>query len=682
MQVIDYRGSSRRVSARGTRSRQAILVALLLVMPLQAGAAEDFAELNLEDMLNVVITSVSKEPENLRETAAAIYVLTGDEIRESGATSIAEALRIVPGLDVAQIDGSRFAISARGFHRYYANKMLVLIDGRSVYTPLFAGTLWEQWDLFLDDIDRVEVIRGPGGTTWGANAVNGVINIITKSARDTTGLLVRQSGGTDTYTYSGGRWGGRLRKNLWYRGYVQHLQDNGIGAANAQRDAHDGRKFTEGGFRIDGQLGERNKILMHGSYANGTIDQLNVIAIGSGAPKTKFHDETRLGHFLVRLDRELERWGSAYFQGYYDRVYRNANVVGRFRDDIGTLDLEFQHRLPLFAGNEAIWGVSYRWYDFNVGQGENVSFGTVGREDILAAKISDEWRITDNFKIGAGTKIENNSFTGTEIEPNVHASYTVTPSQTVWASVSRAVRLPPLLSNSIDLKNAGMRVDPKTGATTVFSFKGSAALKSEKLMAYEAGWRGRIAKRAEFDLAVFFNDYDDMEDFAGALGNRTVLPTTPPVILQDLKTVSVGAGYSFGGEILWRFQVAKWWNSEVSYSFEKFKNTVDRRDPGMPDHKINLRERFSLPLGILATGSLHWVDKIQIRSEGSKLEKIDSYFRFDLALRRWCCDDRVLLELVGQNLIPGKHTEFFEEFQTADPVPVGRRIWGGVTIRY
>ncbi len=643
---------------------------------------EDFAELDLEDMLNVVITSVSKQPENLRETAAAVYVLTGDEIRQSGATSLGDALRIVPGLDVAQIDGSRFAISARGFHRYYAVKMLVLIDGRSIYTPLLAGTLWEQWDVFLDDIDRIEVIRGPGGTTWGANAVNGVINIITKSAKDTTGLLVRQSGGTDTFTYSAGRWGGRLGDNFWYRGWVQHNQDNGVGQPSDARLAHDGRKVTRGGFRLDGTLAEKNRIIAEGEYANGTVDQVNVIALGSGAPKFAFHDELRLGHFLTKVERDLDRFGSAFLQGYYDRVYRNANVVGRFRDDIGTFDVEFQHRLPIFSGNEAIWGLSYRWYDFNVGRGENVSFGRIGRVQILAAKIADEWRLTDKVKIGAGTKIENNPFSGTEFEPRVHASYMLTPKQTLWAAVSRAVRIPALLDRELVLSNAGMTIDPETGSPILFRFKGGNQITSEKLLAYEAGWRGRIAKRAEFDLALFFNDYDDAEDFASVLGDREILPTTPPTIIQDLDSRSRNAGYSFGGEILWRVQLTSWWDGELSYSFEKFKDTVDRRDPAMPDHKVNLRQRLMLPYGVQATASIHWVDRIQVRSEGGVLEKIDPYTRVDLALRKWCLNDRLLLEIVGQNLVQGKHVEYFEQFQTGEPVVLGRRVWGGVTFTY
>jgi len=647
-----------------------------------AGAPADFAELSLEDMLNVVVTSVTKEPEKLRETAAAIYVLTGEEIRESGATNLGDALRIVPGLDVAQIDGSRYAISARGLHAYYAKKMLVLIDGRSVYTPLFAATAWEQLDPLLDNIDRIEIIRGPGGTTWGANAVNGVINIITKPARDTTGPLLRQSGGTDGYSHSAGRWGGKLGKSLWYRGDVQYIRDNGVGQVSGGHDVHDGRFFTRGAFRVDWQPEGPTKVSAQGEYVDGEVDQPNVLALGAGAPKWKFHDETRTGYFLVRADHDLDRWGTAFLQSYYDRAYRNANVVGRFRDDIGTFDLEFQHHLPVFPDNEATWALAYRWYDFNIGSGQNISFGDVGSETIVAARIEDEWWLLDNFKIGAGTKIENNSFTGTELSPRIHAAYLATASHTLWASISRAVRTPGLLQNSLVLKNAGMRIDPETGARTIFTFKGTSALKSEKLIAYETGWRARLGKRAELDLALFFNDYADAEDFGAVLGERTVLPTIPPTILQDLDTASVDAGYSFGGEILWRVQLTPWWHAELSYALEKFKDTVDARDPNMPDHKVNLRQQFLLPLGLQATASLHWVDRIQIRSEGGRLEKIDPYTRVDLAVRRWCWDDRLLLEIVGQNLIEGKHEEFFEQFQTGDPVALGRRIWGGVSFRY
>lgn len=642
----------------------------------------DFADLPLDDMLNVMVTSVSKHPESLRELPAAVYVLTGDEIRESGATSLGDALRIVPGLDVAQIDGSRFAISARGFHHYFSTRMLVLVDGRAIYFPLWTVTPWEQWDVFLDDIERIEVIRGPGGTAWGLNAVNGVINIITKSAKKTTGLLVRQANGTDGYSYSAGRWGGRVGENLWYRGVLYHKRDSGLGEEGPVRDIDDGSVFTRGGFRLDGDWGARGRLTALGEYSDGKVDQVNAIAFRSGASKWNFDDDVRMGHFLVRFDKDSKRWGSAFVQGYYDRVYRRVNTLGGYGSDTGTLQIEAQHRVPLFSRDEATWGISYTWYDLDVGRSEHTSFGTRGSLNVLAARIEDQHRLGGNLKLGLGTKIENNSFTGTELEPRAQLTYAATPTQTIWASVSRAIRIPSIIDDEAEFKDVASGIEPETGLPVVFTFKGPGNLGPEKLIAYEAGWRGSLGSRVTADLALFFNDYDDVIDFGSVAGKREVLPTTPPTIRQELGSRNASAGYSFGGEILWRARLTSWWSAEVSYSFEKFKDTVARRDPAMPDHKLNLRQRFHLPFWILATASLHWVDDIQSRCPSGRLEKIDDYFRFDLALRRWFWNDRLLVEVAGQNLIEGKHKEFFDESQTGESVALGRRVWAGVAFTY
>src|SRR5438093_3529420 len=403
----------------------------------------DLADMSLEDLTKIEVTSVSKHKEKLADAPAAIFVITQEDIRRSGVTTIADALRLAPGLEVARVASHDWAITSRGFNELYANKLLVLIDGRSVYTPLFSGVYWDVQDTLLEDIDRIEVIRGPGATLWGANAVNGVINITTKSAKETIGGLLSGGYGTEEQGFGSARYGGKLGEDAYYRGYVKYFnRDSSALPSGAQ--ANDAWEMYRGGFRTDWEPSAQNLFTLQGDAYAGTENQ-TVTLFTPAFPFTQ-PDASKMrvsgGNVIGRWTHTFTPDSDLKLQIYYDRTDR---AVDYFKEMRNTADFDLQYRHPLWQRHDVTWGVGFRYADSDTSR-SNFTLAFIPPERITRifnTFIQDEITLVkERLRLTLGSKFERNDYTGFEIQPSGRLLWTPHERHSVWASVSRAVRTP------------------------------------------------------------------------------------------------------------------------------------------------------------------------------------------------------------------------------------------------
>ena len=414
----------------------AVLLAVLFAASAWAGKTEgypvDLTELSIEQLMNIEITTAGRKSQRLSETAAAAFVITQEDIHRSGATTIPDVLRMVPGLQVARIDGNKWAVTARGFNGRFANKLLVLMDGRSVYTPLFSGVIWDVQDTMLEDIDRIEIIRGPGAAVWGANAVNGVINIITKPASDTQGGLLAAMSGTVEKGTVGTRYGGAIGEKGTYRLYGKYFDRNG-GVDAAGDDTPDDWHAFRTGFRTDWQSNTFHRMTLQGDLYEGKSGERLTYSLPTFPFKnTENVDEKfRGGNLLGRWTYQEEENSEATLQFYYDRTYRSFEIIEETRD---TLDLDFQHRTVLLDRHEIQWGLGWRITHDDIRNSFAVSFTPDSQTDnLFSAFIQDEIRFfEDKVRLTIGAKFEHNDYTGFEIQPSARALWTITKNHSVW----------------------------------------------------------------------------------------------------------------------------------------------------------------------------------------------------------------------------------------------------------
>jgi iron complex outermembrane receptor protein len=487
-------------------------VTLAASLEAQTAPRTSLADMSIEQLLNVTVTTVSKKEQNLRDTAAAISVLSNDDLRRSGATSLPEALRLVAGLNVAGVNSREWAVSARGFNGVFASKLLVLIDGRVVYTPLFAGVVWDLQQVMLEDVDRIEVIRGPGAAIWGANAVNGVINVVTRTARETQGGFVSAGGGDVLRATAGARYGGRISERTSYRVFgTFRAQDEYALASGAPAD--DGWNGTQTGVRLDRySLDER-------SHLTWQADATDVNSEGHAA-------EAYNVNTIARWGRRSSARSSVEVQGFFDRVYNNE--AARTRNTADTFDLTAQQTFGAGERHDVIWGLGYRFVRNRFYQ---TSPGVLIRNpgvdlQLFTGFVQDEFTLVPNrATLTFGVKLEHNDFTGLEIQPSARIAIKPSGEQTVWGAVSRAVRTP----SAIQAKDInGIIVGPPFvgpgGGRYLPTITGNADPTSEILWAYETGWRFQPRPRISVDLAAFYNEYADLITSAGV---TRFVPGTP-----------------------------------------------------------------------------------------------------------------------------------------------------------
>ncbi len=667
----------RQISLRARRGlKQLICVALIAASAFAQGRKKDLTELNLEDLMNIEVTSVSKKEEKLFQTAAAAFVITQDDIRHSGATNVPDLLRMVPGLEVARIDASHWAITSRGFNGQFANKMLVLIDGRSVYTPLFSGVFWSAQDLMLEDIERIEVIRGPGATLWGANAVNGVINIITKRTEETQGGLLIAGAGTEERAFSSLRYGGKLGPKAHYRVYAKYF-DRGDLLDESGRPAADRWEALRGGFRIDWAAGKRDSLTFQGDiYDNDENQKQKIILPGPPFLTAKSsRAESSGGYALARWNHAFSAHSNISLQTYYDRASREDALSRESRD---TFDIDLQHHIA--AGrHDLVWGAGYRYKVSDLLGSDAVFFDPRRRsDDLFSAFIQDEITlIKDRFRLTLGSKFERNDYTGFEVQPGLRLLWTPSARHTLWGAVSRAVRMPSRAE--IDANSHLSSFPGEGGLTNLIVVRGNWDFKSEKLIAYEAGYRVQPGHRLFFDVAAFYNSYDDLRS---AEPESPVFRPDPPRIEIPLRLDNKLKGEARGVEIAANWQAPKFWQLSAGYTWLRLNVSpeVTSRDQSFltlrgdtPRHQFHLMSNFNLPHGIEIDTMIYRVGKLATQF-------VPAYTRLD-ARFAWQATENLTLSFVGQNLLDNRHQEFGDT-QILVSSQIKRSAYGKISWRF
>ncbi len=630
--------------------------------------------LSIEQLASLEITTVSKTEERLSDADAAVFVITSEDIRRGGFTSIPEILRMVPGLQVAQIDGNKWAISSRGFNAWFADKLLVLIDGRSVYSPLFSGVYWDIQDTLLDDIDRIEVIRGPGATLWGANAVNGVINIITKRAKDTQGGLVNAGGGNIEQGFGSIRYGGKIGENGWYRAFAKYFNRGPFKLRNGH-DAHDDWDLGHAGFRMDLEPSPKTDLTLQGDiYTGKTYELVQFSPLGRsnfyGTQKTDLVG----GNIIGRWSKRISSSSNMRFQWYYDRTERDANYV---KEAVDTLDLDFQHSFQAFERNNVIWGLGYRLIHDNLPQTEIFYFRPKSRIDnLFSAFFQDQIAIIqDKLDFTLGTKVEHNDYSGFEIQPSARIRYKPDQHQTLWAAVSRAVRTPSRADQDMNLILSTFKTGPTLNSVIL---RGNKDFDSEELVAYEAGYRYVPQRRFSFDIATFYNVYRGLRTSRQGSPEPPLFTLPPPerrIIPLNILNQYHEDGY--GLEISGTLELAEWWKMSMAYSWLKLRLHTDQKvfdmelgEGNIPRNQISFRSYMDLPANFQIDTFVFYVDELPEMH-------IPAYTRLDIRLG-WNPLKNLSLSLKLQNLLDNQHPEYKDVGSfIASEVP--RSFYGKIT---
>jgi len=654
-------GAARRWTWRGGRILALSAMLLLLVSPCWSQQqAPDLTKVNIEDLMNMEVTSVSKKEQKLSRVASAIFVITQEDIQQSGATNIPDLLRMVPGIDVAQINANTWAISARGFSDQYSNELLVMVDGRNVYSPTYGGVFWDTLELHLGDIERVELILVPGGSVWGANAVNGVINIITKKAGETRGAMIVAGGGNVEPEFGTAQYGGSLGKETDYRVYSNYFDENHMPDQNGQ-NAGDGWHMLRGGFRTDSKLSAKDTLMLQGDMYSGeegtpiaflpsvtspgVVDTLLQVHLAGGFLQSVWNHS-----FSARSDTELAISFDNYKQDDALREVRR------------TVNADFQHHIVWGERQDVVWGLEYR---YSMSHSDGSLTESLNPADVTSQSFSsfvqDEIAVVpERFYLTVGTKLEHSYYTGFALMPSARASYAVSAHHTLWAAVSRAYRTPAAFDTSIRLNFGGM---PGPGGTPVLVAQiGNPNFKNEGLTAYEVGYRAAILQQLSIDLAAYYNAYDNQQTVEP--GTAFLEPTPPPTHLVEPTTFeNLMHGETHGLEIVANWKIFDRWTVSPSYDFERIHmhtsplsqdtDTVQETEGSDPHVHARLRSHVSLKQNLAWDASACFVDRLEALG-------VPSYTRLDTELS-WRLGERLSLSLVGQNLSRDHHLEFADD---------------------
>ena len=661
-----------------------ILLVFIAAAPLPAHASSNAQgsdnpakALTLEELGNVEVTSVSREPEEVWKTSAAIYVITQEDIQRSGATSIPDALRLAPGVEVARVDSNKWSIGIRGFGSRLSRDVLVLIDGRTVYTTLLAGTYWEEQNVLLEDVDRIEVIRGPGGTIWGPNAVNGVINIITKNTKDTHGGLVTVRGGNVDQGAFNARYGGGDGKKFDYRVYLMGF-DRGPEFHSDRRD-FDRWRMLQGGFRTDWAKNDRDTFTFQGDLYREGIGE-SVSATTYAPPYTQILTGTAPlsgGNLFGRWQRILSEGNDIQVQAYYDRTNRRELNFADYRD---TFDVDLLDRFRLPARQQISWGFGLR---FSLGRNPEIISGltflpTERTDQLLTFFFQDEIELVpDHLNLSLGTKFLHTNFTGLQLQPSVRLVWTPTRKQTLWAAFTQAVRTPSAAERNFHL--AGFGGVGSDGVPIFARFDPNPDFRSERLTGYELGYRRLLSEKFYFDIALFYNRYGDL--FSEGFTGPPFIETDPPPT-HILVPAAFGNGLvatTKGVEIAPEMRLTSFWRLGASYSYlqmnvDKATNSTDIGtgpfiEGSSPKHQATVRSDFDLTKRFSLDLTYRYVSALPNLA-------IPSYSTAD-ARFAWQLNHYFQLSVVGQNLLQPYHSEFGNE--TGPPLGIKRSVYGQIT---
>ncbi len=655
----------------------------------QAGppSTGELKQMTLQQLMNVEVTSVSKQPQRLLRAPAAIEVITSEDIRRSGATTLPEALRLADNLEVAQVNAHDWAISARGFNTNLADKLLVLIDGRPVYTPLYGGVLWNVQDYPLADIDRIEVISGPGGALWGANAVNGVINIITKSAQDTQGLYATTAAGNELQEQSVLRYGGEIAPDVYWRIYGKDT-DYGDDVTSTGANAGDAWHMARTGFRLDAGASNPDQYTLQGDFYNGTD--------GTGPAGG---EALSGGNVLGRWTHALSDGASMSLQAYYDHTYLGQPYAAsapalpyytgfpasELTDDLDTSDVQFQHHFGWGSRHQIVWGLEYR-ATHEVDQDLNIVrfLPPVLNQNLYSGFVQDEIGLAQSVALTLGSKLEHNDYTGYEVEPDVRLQWNLDPTQLLWAAVSRAVRTPSRYDRDLEVPTGLVNAPSPFQFPTAY-LTGSGDFVSETLIAYELGYRAALGPRLTGSVSTFYNDYNDLRS-TSATPTTFFYPYPFPVYFQNNLE-----GETHGLELTLSYQLLDWWRLHAGYDLlaedihvkpGQVDTTDATNETADPKHQASLRSSMDLPYRLTLDADLRWVDAFEINdgpTNGPVVGTVPSYFELGTRLA-WHATDRLELSLVGQNLLHPYHVEY--GFPSPARDEIARSIFGQISWGY
>jgi iron complex outermembrane receptor protein len=646
-------------------------------------AQKDIVDLDLEELMNIKVTSVSKKTQTLSEVASAIYVVSQEDIKRTGVTNIPDALRMVPGLDVGRIDANKWAVSSRGFNGRFANKLLVLIDGRSIYTQTFSGVYWENQDVLLEDVERIEVIRGPGAALWGANAVNGVINIITKHSADTKGGLITAGGGNLESGFGSFRYGKDLGKDTTARLYVKGFQRDAFKYPDKQ-SANDDWNKVQGGFRVDSLLSPKDNLKLSGDLYLFKANQTSSLpSLNTSSYVQDYKDiiHSSGGNINARYEHRISSTENFSVQTYYDIYKRNETIAVETRQ---TFNLEFQHQFAFNTWNDVVWGVGYRFLttEFQFPNADLIKMRSNSRNDhYFNAFIQDELAIVDNkLWLTLGSRLEHNDYTGFEVQPSARLSWVPHKQHRFWGAISRAVRTPSMIDAEGFINSQYLAPNSQQNPSPVpveIALNGSKNFKAEELIAYELGHRVTLDKAVSIDSTIFYNNYHALRSFV--LGELTPDNQVNNFYLkQQMDLSNTGAGETFGFETAIVWQMLDWWRWDVNYSYlnTHFKANPYYKEAITPAHKSSVRILLTPFDNITTDLWLRYVDKSAVFTLNGPVN-VGGYLTMDLRVG-WKPHKSVELSVTGQNLLDGQHLETLQELYPST-IEVPRGVIGKVT---
>ena len=669
---------------RKCRVLAAIAVWMALAVPAFGQQnANNLADKTLEDLMNTEVTSVSKKEQKMSQVAAAIFVITQEDILRSGATSIPDLLRMVPGLDVAQINSSTWAISARGFNEEFSDKLLVLLDGRAVYTPTFSGVYWDSLDLPLEDIERIEVIRGPGATIWGVNAVNGVINILTKKAGDTIGGLVTAGFGTQDQGLGTAQYGGRIGPKFDYRVFAKYLNVSDFPGLSG-RPTEDAWHMLRGGMRADATLSSKDSLMVLGDLYTGEEGSIREDVISISPPLNGVLNtitNVSAADMVARWTEKQSEHSETSVLFYYEHYERDSQ--DQISGQRNTYDVEFQHHVQALPRNDFVWGVAYR-NSLGVSQGNlNFSFDPPShRSQFFSFFAQDEITLVPDrllFTIGARWGWED--YTGYGVQPAARLLWTPSPAQAVWFALSHAHRNPSALETAARL-NLSAFTGPG-GVPALVSEFGNPKQQDEQVVDWELGYRRQFSGRISLDLAAFFNHYADL----GSTEPQTpFMEDTPPPAHLVIPFINGNGvhGETHGLEIAGNWQVTARWSLRPSYSLlemhmHRDPTSQDFDTPGQiegsdPRRQAVLQSHVDFGRGLSWNASANFVDRLGAQG-------VPSYTRVDTGLA-WQLRERLTLTVAGQNLLRDHHQEFHDLFGDSIPDEIKRSAYVKLAWRF
>jgi iron complex outermembrane receptor protein len=656
-------------------ARASFRSALLVVAAASAWSQTGLSDVSLEQLLQVQVTSVSKKEQKLARTAAAVFVISQEDIRRSGASTLPDVLRMAPGVNVAQINANTWAVSIRGFNSRYSDKVLVLVDGRSVYTPDWGGPYWDQLEMPLEDIDRIEVIRGPGASVWGANAVNGVINIITKSSQATQGGLGVASGGN----HGGGaglQYGGVIPGAGTYRAYTQYSRTGDSIQANGS-SGDDGWWRMHGGFRWDWDFSPADTLMMEGDLFSNRESQARYQFFTPSPTDVPFAQrfDAAGGSLLSRWNHTFAGGSDTTFQAYYD-TYRRTDIGQP--EALRTFDLDFQHHRRAGNRHDIVWGLGFRAFESAIPAGYQIAIHPpVQTGRLFSAFFQDEIHVANNLWLTVGAKLEHQSHADPGLEPSLRLAWTPNPRQTLWAAASQAIRQPTRAETSVDAQVSSTPAGP--GFVVNAFVEGNPHLMPEQLRDYEAGYRLQWTNSLSLDGAAF----------AGFYHHLATIEPLPPLLVQTPSQLQMlmpflyynrAHAFSRGGELVLNWSAAAWWRISPSYALVDVDPRLDPNSAdtslaqltrGVPESGFQLRSFLNLTRRVEWDQTFYWTTKVESAA-------VPHHARLDMRIG-WRAGEHTEISLVGQNLVGPRFFECGANAYQIVGTALERSLFGKVT---